>query len=56
MKIGKLIKDYMFLNRITIRPLAKELGMSPTTLFRFLNGKETKMDTFIKIWNWLLNE
>lgn len=37
-----------------MRDVAKEIGMSASTLCRLENGKDTDVQTLVKILNWLL--
>jgi len=57
MRLGQILKDYMYMHHISTRELAKELGtMSHTTIHRFINGKQITLKDFNRIWNWLMEE
>lgn len=56
MKLGTVIKGYMWANHITGRELAKELGLDHTLLHRFINGENTSSTALAKILTWLLSE
>jgi DNA-binding XRE family transcriptional regulator len=53
MRLGKVIADYRWANRIGVRDLAKEIGVSHPTLNRFENDGTCDSDTFVKIMSWL---
>lgn len=56
MRLGQILKDYMWIHHLGSRQLANELGMSHTTITRFLNGRTISSDHFLKIWNWLTED
>lgn len=53
MRLGCVIADYRWANRIGVRDLAKEIGVSPATLSRIENGGECDGKVLIKILAWL---
>lgn len=53
MHIGKVIADYRYINRIGVRSLAKEIGISPATLNRVELGNGFDGETMAKIMVWL---
>lgn len=56
MKLGFLIKIYCQLKNIGTREVAKEIGVSHTTISRIMNGKSTDIKTAVKLFNWLISE
>lgn len=53
MRLGNVIADYRWANRIGVRDLAKEIGVSHPTLNRFERGENCDADTLTKIIAWL---
>jgi len=53
MKLGKLIFAYRDCYRISLRELAKEIGVTPSMLSRLENGKAISNKSFFKILIWL---
>lgn len=53
MKLGNVIHKWRVSSDVTIRPLSKEIGVSPATLHRFESGKPIDSGTFAKILVWL---
>ena len=53
MRLGKVLADYRFANRMGVRGLAKEIGLSQATLNRIENGGGCDGTSLIKIWQWL---
>lgn len=53
MKLGSLIADYRYANRLGVREVAKEIGTSPATLNRIERGENFDADTMAKIMLWL---
>ena len=56
MRLGYVIADYRWANRIGVRDLAKQIGCSHSTLNRFERGDNCDADTLIKILGWLMAE
>lgn len=56
MKLGRLLKIYMFVEEKSIRDLAKELDISPAATYRIMKGNKIDQDTFVKLFNWLFKE
>ena len=54
MKLGELIKEYRYATRTGIRDLAREIGVSHSTLSRFERGYSIDSDTLKKILLWVL--
>lgn len=55
MRLSKVLRQYMWAEKLTLRPLAKELGMSAATLNRFLNGGELSGEHLASLLRWLLD-
>lgn len=53
MRFGKMLKIYCDMNDLASREVAKQIGVSHTTITRIMNGKTTDISTAIKILNWL---
>lgn len=53
MRLGFVLADYRWANRIGVRGLAKDIGVSAATLNRFERGENCDSDTLAKIINWL---
>lgn len=53
MKLGKVLKDYRYANKLGVRELGKEIGISTATVSRIENGKPPDFWTLKKIFNWL---
>lgn len=53
MHIGKVIADYRYANRIGVRDLAKEIGISAATLNRIELGNGCDSASLLKIAGWL---
>jgi len=55
MKLGELLKDWRMVNRISIRSISSDIGVSFATISRFENNKNIDMTSFYKIFTWLTN-
>lgn len=53
MRVGKVIADYRYANRVGVRDAAKDIGISAATLNRIENGYDCDSISLIKIWGWL---
>lgn len=53
MRLGQVLADYRYANRIGVRELAKDIGVSPATLNRIELNKECDGKTLVKILTWL---
>lgn len=53
MRIGGVIADYRWVNRIGVRELAKDIGTSSATLCRVERGENCDGETLTKILSWL---
>jgi transcriptional regulator with XRE-family HTH domain len=56
MKIGKMLKIYSDINDIGTREIAKDIGVSHTTISRIMQGKSTDITTAVKLLSWLFEE
>ena len=55
MRIGEVLRDWRLMNRLTVREVAKLLGIkSASTLCRLENGKACDAETLGKIIAWLM--
>lgn len=52
MRLGRLIADYRFTNRLGVRDVAKHIGISSATLCRFENGGNCDGESLAKIMRW----
>lgn len=53
MRLGHVLADYRYAQRIGVRELAKEIGVSSATLNRVENEGQCDGGTLIKIMAWL---
>jgi len=53
MRLGNVIADYRWANRVGVRELAREIGVSHPTLNRFERGGACDSETLTKILVWL---
>ena len=56
MKLGKLLNNYRQINNITVRELAREIGISIATISRLENNKDIYASTMKKIMVWMFDE
>lgn len=56
MKIGSVLKDYRYANRVGIRDVAQEIGVSVSVLSRIENGANFDCHAMGKIMLWLFSE
>ena len=52
-KLGQLLLAYRQKKDIQARDLAKEIGVSASTLCRIERGKNPDVDSYLKILNWM---
>lgn len=52
-KLGQLLLAYRQKKDIPAKDLAKEIGMSASSLCRIERGKKPDVDTYLKILNWM---
>lgn len=53
MRLGCVLADYRWANRIGVRGLAKEIGVSAATMNRFERGENCDAQTLTTIMAWL---
>ncbi len=55
MRIGEVLRDWRLMNRLTVREVAKLIGIkSASTLCRLENGKACDAETLGRIIAWLM--
>jgi DNA-binding XRE family transcriptional regulator len=54
--LGRVIADYRWANRVGVRELAKEVGVSHATMSRIENGENCDAATLVKVLVWLFAE
>jgi transcriptional regulator with XRE-family HTH domain len=54
MRLGSVLRKYRTMREITVRDLAKEMGISFPTLSRIEHGLPMDATTLMKILNWLM--
>ena len=52
--LGELLSLWRAAHHLTLRALAAQIGTSAATLLRIEQGKPTDVETFLKLWAWLL--
>ena len=53
MHVGKVLADYRYANRIGVRELAKEIGLSAATVNRIELGNDCDSASLLKLMAWL---
>jgi DNA-binding XRE family transcriptional regulator len=56
MRLGKVLQDYRYANRMGVRELAKDIGLSPATLSRIENHKPCDGATILKLMGYLFTD
>lgn len=51
--LGRCLRAYRLLNEVTIRQLAKELGLSTATAMRIEHGYAMDGVNLLKVFNWM---
>lgn len=54
MMITYLLRLYRKERKVTVRSLAKEIGIKHTTLWKFENGRDIESPSLMRIINWIL--
>ncbi len=52
--IGAMLRTFMAMERWTMRPLAKEIGISSASLCRICQGHAMDADTLLKVITWMM--
>lgn len=55
MKIGELINCYNHVNKISIRDIAKDIGISRGALDKIRNGKDYDMEALLRVLIWMVS-
>lgn len=53
MKLGIVLRKYRVITELSLRQLAKEIGVGPVTLMRIEMGHDPSYTTFKRILDWL---
>lgn len=56
MRIGKVLADYRYANRMGVRALAAEIGISAATMNRIELGNSCDSRSFSKVMLWLFTD
>lgn len=56
MRLGKVLADYRYANRLGVRELAQDIGVSHPTLNRIEHDENCDGETLIKILAWLFGK
>lgn len=56
MKLGKVLDDYAYANRLSVRQLADEIGIPAATAHRLRHGENVDSVTVGKVLAWLFSE
>jgi len=54
MKIGALLKAYMYQRHLSLRDVAQEVGCDHNTISQIIKGKPVRMAIFLKFMAWLM--
>lgn len=54
MNLNRVLREWRYAARITVRQAAREIGLSPATLNRFERGENCDSGTMASIFRWLL--
>jgi ribosome-binding protein aMBF1 (putative translation factor) len=55
LRLGLVVKDHRMARELSVRGLAKELGIAPSTLLRVEEGKALDGDSLLRVLLWLLS-
>lgn len=56
MRLGKIISDWRHMNKLGIRAVAADIGVSPSTLSRIERGEEFDSATMRKLLLWIFTK
>lgn len=56
MNIGKIVRKYRVVSEISGPMLAKQMEVTPSTLYRFEKGENILSKEYLKIMNWLTSD
>lgn len=54
MRLSELLDQWMACNKVTVRALAKEIGVDHTVLHRFRHGEDCNSKTLARIIAWAM--
>lgn len=54
MRLGALVRSYRVQHKLSVRKVAKEIGVDHSALFRLEQGAEPAFNQFRKVLLWLL--
>ena len=53
-RLGEILRIYLAVNQLTLRPVAKEIGINASTLMRITHGKQMDGETMVKLLAWMM--
>ncbi len=56
MKLTLALAAYRLVHKVSIRKLAKDIGVDYTVLWKFEQGRQIESKSWVKIMQWLLTE
>lgn len=54
--IGKMLRTFRAINNFDLRYMADSIGIGAATLMRIEHGRSTNMETWLKVWKFLMRE
>lgn len=55
MKLSHLLRDWRKFNKLSLRDVAREIGITHSALLRFERGRQTRLESTVKIILWSLS-
>lgn len=56
MRIGAVLRRWRLYREVSLRSLAKEIGLTPSTLSRLETGENIDAASMWKVWQWLMSQ